>query len=100
LSRNSLADRLTEPEQKGRVLCFSFADGRLLWSFEYPCEYTISYRTGPRASVTVDEGRAYALGSMGHLHCLDAATGRLLWGKDPQKDLNVKVPTWGVAAAP
>ncbi len=95
-----LTDRLAEPEQKERVLCFRFDDGRLLWSFEYPCRYTISYRAGPRASVTVDEGRAYALGSMGHLHCLDAATGRLLWGKDPQDDLDVQVPTWGVAAAP
>jgi len=95
-----LTDRIAEPEQKERVLCFSFADGRLLWSFEYPCKYTISYRTGPRASVTVDEGRAYALGSMGHLHCLDAATGRLLWSKHPGRDYEIAVPTWGVAAAP
>lgn len=95
-----LTDRLAEPEQKERVLCFRFDDGRLLWSFEYPCLYTISYRAGPRASVTVDEGRAYALGSMGHLHCLEAASGRLLWSKIPGKDWDVEVPTWGVAAAP
>jgi len=37
---------------------------------------------------------------MGHFHCLDAATGKVLWSKLPGRDHQIKVPIWGVAAAP
>jgi hypothetical protein len=37
---------------------------------------------------------------MGHVRCLDAATGEVIWQKDPGTDYAVAVPTWGVAAAP
>jgi len=37
---------------------------------------------------------------MGHFCCLDAATGEVLWRKDPQADFKARVPTWGVSAAP
>jgi len=50
--------------------------------------------------VTVAAGRAFALGTMGHLHALDAATGRVLWRKVPGADYRVHVPIWGVASAP
>ncbi len=95
-----VTDRVTEPEEMERVHCFDWTDGRKIWTHQYECRYTISFRAGPRASVTVDDGRAYALGSMGHFHCLDAATGKVLWKKDPVTDFQAKVPTWGVAAAP
>ena len=50
-----------------------------LWDQPYPCLYDgVSYTAGPRASVTDDEGRAYALGTMGHLHCLDVRQGQSL----------------------
>jgi outer membrane protein assembly factor BamB len=37
---------------------------------------------------------------MGHLFCFDAATGAVIWSKYPNKDYRVKLPIWGVAAAP
>ena len=37
---------------------------------------------------------------MGHLHCLDAASGKVLWKKQPGVDYQIRVPTWGVASAP
>ncbi|NQU21267.1 MAG: PQQ-like beta-propeller repeat protein [Candidatus Nealsonbacteria bacterium] len=95
-----VADRVTEPRQMERVHCFEWKSGKKLWTHEYDCEYKISYTAGPRASITVDDGRAYMLGSMGHFCCLDAASGKLLWKKDPVDDFHAKVPIWGVAAAP
>jgi len=96
-----VTDRVTEPTQQERVLCFAWDTGQQLWAQAYPCDYgKVSFTTGPRAAVTVDDGRAYALGTMGHLRCLDATTGDLLWRKDPQTDYKARVPTWGVAAAP
>ena len=94
-------DRQTDPKPVERVLCFDAADGRLLWTHAYDCSYEgVQYEAGPRASVSIAGGRAYALGTMGHLHGLDAADGRVLWKKDPKTDYAVRVPLWGVAAAP
>lgn len=96
-----VTDRLTEPEEVERVHAFDWQTGQCLWTFSYPCVYrNVTYRTGPRASVTVHEGLAYALGTMGDLHCLDAETGTVVWKKRAGQDWEVRVPTWGVAAAP
>ena len=94
-------DRQTAPKPVERVLCFDAATGRPLWTHVYDCSYSgVQYEAGPRASVSIADGRAYALGTMGHLCCLDAADGRVLWKKDPKTDYAVRVPLWGVASAP
>ena len=96
-----VTDRLTKPNQVERVHCFDQKTGSKIWTHEYGCKYrNVSYETGPRASVTVDEGRAYALGTMGHLFCFDAATGDVLWKKDLEKRYKINMPTWGLSAAP
>ncbi|GAB6187367.1 PQQ-binding-like beta-propeller repeat protein [Thermopirellula anaerolimosa] len=96
-----VTDRVTQPDEKERIHCFHWQDGRVLWTYEYACPYrNMTYRTGPRASVTVHDGLVYALGTMGHLHCLRAEDGSLVWRKAPGEDYQPEVPTWGVAAAP
>jgi outer membrane protein assembly factor BamB len=55
---------------------------------------------GPRATPTWDDGRLYALGATGELHCLDAETGKLLWSKNILSDNGAQNITWGMAAAP
>ncbi len=61
-----------------RVLCFDEKDGKLLWTHEYDCPYTVSYPLGPRCTPLVAGGKVYTLGTEGHLFCLDAATGKVL----------------------
>jgi len=96
-----LTDRVVEPEEAERVHAFDWQTGRKLWTHSYACRYEdVSYKAGPRASVSVDEGRAYALGTMGDFHCLDAATGQLLWAIDSRRRYDAKVPVWGISAAP
>ncbi len=96
-----VTDLQTEPSPAERVHCFDWKTGRPVWSFSYDCEYQgVGYPGGPRAAVSIDDGRAYALGTMGHFHCLDAATGKVLWKKYPGVDYKVRTPTWGIAAAP
>ena len=96
-----VTDRVVKPKQVERVHCFDAATGRRIWSYEYDCPYRdVSYDTGPRASVTVDDGRAYSLGTMGHIFCFDAATGEVLWKKDLKKLYKIRMPIWGIAAAP
>jgi len=96
-----VTDRLTRPNPVERVHCFDAADGDPIWSHSYECRYVkVGYPDGPRASVTVDEGRAYALGAMAHLFCFDAARGDVLWKKDLKALYEIKIPIWGIAAAP
>lgn len=96
-----VSDRVVAPTEQERVHCFDWRTGKPLWSYAYDCQYAgISYPDGPRAAVTVSDGRAYSLGAMGHLFCFDAATGTVLWNKDLNAEYNIHMPTWGIAAAP
>ena len=96
-----VTDRLAEPQQSERIHSFDAMSGIPIWSHTYPCTYrNVGYDAGPRASVTLDEGRAYALGTMGHLHCLDAGTGAVLWQRDLGQQYHIRMPMWGIAAAP
>jgi outer membrane protein assembly factor BamB len=85
---------------KERVLCFNEADGKLLWTHEYECTYTISYPAGPRTTPVVADGKLWTLGAEGHLCCLDAATGKELWSRELKKDYGIKSPVWGFAGHP
>jgi len=83
-----------------RVICLDSATGKELWVYSYPAEYTVSYKAGPRASVTIDQGKAYAVGSMGHFHCLDAASGKVLWKRNLLSEYDIQMPIWGIASSP
>ena len=104
-----LMDRKAEPEQTERVLCFRASTGEPIWQHTYPCEYRgVGYKAGPRAAVTIVGDVAFSLGTMGHLHCLDAATGDVKWKRDLNKDYEIqrddkkdtRMPIWGIAASP
>jgi len=84
-----------------RVLCFDEATGKPLWVHSYPCPYgDMEYGNGPRAAPTVHDGRVYVFGTKGHLVCLDAVKGDLIWKKDLVKEVKARVPQYGASAAP
>jgi len=96
-----VTDRVVSPRQIERVHCLGATDGKPLWTHSYDCEYRdVGYDAGPRASVLVDDGRAYSLGAMGHLFCFDAAGGEVLWQHDLNEKYRIRMPTWGIAASP
>jgi outer membrane protein assembly factor BamB len=84
-----------------RVLCLDWKTGAKLWEITYECSYAeFTYEAGPRASVSVHDGRAYALGAAGNLHCLDAVSGKVLWKRDLRAEYRIRMPKWGIAAHP
>lgn len=96
-----LTDRLVEPAQTERVLCFDEKTGKTVWKFEYDCQYRgVGYQAGPRAAVVCDDGRAYALGTMGDLHAFNGADGKLLWKHNLNSEYSIEMPQWGISASP
>jgi outer membrane protein assembly factor BamB len=90
----------TADKQSERVLCFDSKTGAALWQHSYESSYKIGYTAGPRASVTIDRGVAYAVGAMGHMHALDAAKGSIIWQHDLEHEYDINMPIWGIAASP
>ena len=94
-----VTDRLAG-ENLERVLCIDAEDGTEIWKRQYKAPYSISYPLGPRTTPTVDGDRVYTLGAVGHLLCLNAASGKVVWQKDLTKDYGTELPTWGMASSP
>lgn len=100
-SRVFVTDRVVSPRQTERVHCFDAQSGKPVWTHAYDCEYRdVGYDAGPRASVLVEDDRAYSLGAMGHLFCFEAGTGKILWKRDLNADYKIRMPVWGIAASP
>ena len=96
-----LTDRITKPEESERVLCVDATDGKIIWTHSYPCPYgNMSYPNGPRASVVISDGKAYSLGTMGHLFCFDASNGSILWKHNLDQEYQIRMPVWGIASTP
>ena len=96
-NRGSWKDDL---EGRERILCLSAETGELLWKYEYPCHYRLSFPAGPRCTPTVSDGKVYALGAEGNLVCLNANTGEKLWAVSFNHNYDTETPLWGYAAHP
>lgn len=95
-----VTDRRVKPEAE-RVLCFDEATGKPLWEHAYAAPYAnMEYGNGPRATPTVHEGKVYTLGTRGHVRCLDAVTGEIIWKKNLVQEFDAKMLTYGFSAAP
>jgi outer membrane protein assembly factor BamB len=94
-------DRLKTPKEVERVMCFDAESGKQVWLRAWEVKYgSMDYGTGPRASVNIIDGKAYALGATGVALCLDAKTGGVLWQVDTVESCGAKIPMWGFAASP
>jgi outer membrane protein assembly factor BamB len=100
-----IGNRLYTQEQRGQdeaVVCYDAASGKELWIHRDPGVRFIEAAggVGPRATPTFDAGRLYTLGARGKLDCLDATTGKFLWGREVTEDAGAKVPPWAFASSP
>jgi len=94
--------QMARPMARERVLCFSEADGKPLWTHEYPVEYpdwAFDQPSGPRATPNIRDGKLITLGGLGHLICLDGATGKVVWEKNLAREYQVKEFT-GITGSP
>lgn len=83
-----------------RLLCLDEKTGDLVWKFEHPVEYRVSYAAGPRCTPTVDGDLVYWLDTMGDLFALETNTGKKVWHKNYRTDFGAELPVWGFASHP
>jgi outer membrane protein assembly factor BamB len=98
----SLKDAFAKEAMPGkeRVLCLDVKTGKEIWHYSYDCPYVkLSYPSGPRTTPVVENGKVYTLGAMGHLFCLDAEKGKVIWQKELNKVYKSDHPIWGHAAS-
>jgi len=50
--------------------------------------------------VVIKDGKAYSLGTMGHLFCFEARTGKVLWQKELNTEYEINIPIWGISSTP
>ena len=86
---------------------FAFAldvnTGKEKWKQELGDEYVDQQNrgNGGRGSVTVDGDKLYLIRGGGHIHCLSAADGKMIWQKDFKADLGGKLMSnWGFSESP
>jgi outer membrane protein assembly factor BamB len=94
-----LHHRLGDREQ---VDCLEAQSGKAFWRFEYAATYTDDYGfdTGPRATPAIAGERVFTFGAEGMLHCLDLASGKLVWSVDTAREFKSGKGFFGRACSP
>ncbi len=84
------------------VDCLHPETGQPHWRFSYQSQYKdrFGFNNGPRSSPVIDEGRVFVIGPEGKLHCLELATGRVVWQRHPVKEYNITNTYFGVGSTP
>ncbi len=80
--------------------CFDARSGAPRWTVEYAAPGKLDYGNAPRAAAVLHDGRAYLLGAFGHLHCVELATGTILWRRHLVEDFQAPLATWGYSSTP
>ncbi len=85
------------------------ATGKLVWTHSYPISYRdkFGYANGPRAGAVIRPGATskdptyvYTFGVASNLHCLDLATGKVVWKRDTAAEDQVPQYFFGSGASP
>ena len=98
---NTGSKDIDEKEHKDVVFCFDAHTGEEKWQYPYPCPLNPkNYEGGPSSTPTVEGNRVYTLSKMGHVFCLDAEKGKVIWQKNLKEELGIEMPTWGFAGSP
>lgn len=88
---------------KETVECLDTADGKTLWTFDYPTAYEEDIPIGdigPRATPSIADGRVFTYGAEGKLHCLDFASGKKIWSVDCMADFSAPKGFFGIGCSP
>ena len=81
------------------VLALNLDTGKEQWRFRYEASGGEHYGFA-RATPAIDNGNVYTISRDGHVHCLNAKSGKKVWRRDVLSEVDGKAPKWGVAHSP
>jgi outer membrane protein assembly factor BamB len=91
----------TTPTSEDTIACLDAESGAPIWSFSYPAELMDQDHTGGTLSTpTVDGDRVYVSTRDGHLRCLDAALGTVIWHVDVAQTHGATPGIYGFGGSP
>lgn len=79
--------------------CFALADGREVWRRWYKVRIKRNHGVS-RTVPAVTERFVVTMGPKCHVLCVEARTGRFLWGMDLARDYGAEVPMWYTGQCP
>ncbi|HIJ70010.1 MAG TPA: PQQ-binding-like beta-propeller repeat protein [Planctomycetes bacterium] len=98
---NGRAYTIGNTNDEDTVYCFDAETGDEKWRHQYSCPLNPkSYEGGPGSTPTVEGDRVYTLSKKGHVFCLNAKDGDVIWQKNLKEDFGIKLPTWDLAGSP
>ena len=93
-ARNGFAVTMEQRAEKECVTCYEIATGQLKWLYSHNARHldTINLgRVGPRSTPTIHNGHVYAIGAVGNLVCLQGVDGTVVWQKNLNEILGIKL---------
>lgn len=96
-----MAFTIEQRRQQEVVAAYDLATGKQIWTHGWNGQFQEGLGgDGPRATPVWHQGRLYALGAEGEFRCLEAATGKQLWGLNILTENQAQNITWGMANSP
>jgi outer membrane protein assembly factor BamB len=82
--------------------CLDAATGGRQWRFAYATKSNAQYGSGPgpRTNPVLANGRVFTLGSGAMVHCLDLATGKVVWKRDLSREYKLLPTFFGQGGTP
>ena len=89
-------------EERETVECRDAASGKAQWKFDYEAPYQPRYGggAGPRTSPVIAGGRVFVFGVSGRMHCLDLASGKVIWEHDCAREFSMRPAFFGYGSTP
>ena len=88
------------------VIALEVDNGKTVWESRYEAPIPKSdglstqYGKGPNGTPLLVDGKLVTIGFTGHVRCVDAAKGKLLWEHDLGEEFEVRIPYFGHATSP
>ena len=93
-ARNGYAVTMEQRGDQECVTCYEISSGELKWIYSHAARHKDKMglgRIGPRSTPTIHQSRVYAVGAVGNFVCLNGADGSLIWQKDLNAILGIRL---------
>lgn len=88
-----------ETEKMDALRCFALEDGRELWRRSYSVHVKRNHGMSRTVPAVTDEF-VVTIGPRCHVMCVEAVSGKFLWGLDLEREYGTEVPLWYTGQCP